>query len=310
MPGQREHRFDDHGAADQPADIDAGHGDQRQRRRFQGMHQQDARRLQALGACHRDVIFLQRRDHVGAQHAHQHRPFAERQRQRRQDKTAQIADGVFAERHIAGRRQPSELNRKQIDQQDRREERGNRQHAESATGHEAVEGAAAAHRAGNRERNADRKCGEFSQQHQLDRHRQAFTHGLQHGLPGSERTAEIALQHMTEPAQIAPPDRLVEPHVMAQRRHLVGRRLVAEDDVSEIARQQRGDQEGQQRDRNQHRHQIQEPSRDESEHRGPIPATYRIRRSPRHRSSAGLSAWRWRSRNRCSGRSRTRSPRD
>src|SRR5712675_1632178 len=45
--GQREHRLDNDGAADQPADIDAGDRHQRQRRRLQRMHEQDARRRQA-----------------------------------------------------------------------------------------------------------------------------------------------------------------------------------------------------------------------------------------------------------------------
>ena len=94
-PRQREDRFDDHRAADQAADIDAGDGDQGQRRRLQRMHEQDARRLQALGLGHRNVVFLQGRDHVGTQHAHDTRPFAERQRQRRQHEEAQIADRIF-----------------------------------------------------------------------------------------------------------------------------------------------------------------------------------------------------------------------
>src|SRR5882672_10949296 len=38
--GQREHRLDNDGAPDQPADINAGDGHQRQRRRLQRMHEQ------------------------------------------------------------------------------------------------------------------------------------------------------------------------------------------------------------------------------------------------------------------------------
>ena len=74
-------------------------------------------------------------------------------------------------------------------------------------------GAAAARRADDRQGYADRQRAELRQQHQLDRYRQALGDGLQHGLAGAERAAEIALQHIAEPAQIAPPDRLVQPHV-------------------------------------------------------------------------------------------------
>jgi hypothetical protein len=59
-----------------------------------------------------------------------------------------------------------------------------------------------------------------------------------HTVCPEERAAEIALQHVTEPAQVPPPQRLIEPHVMAQRGDLFRRRLVAEDHVSQIARQQ------------------------------------------------------------------------
>ncbi len=104
------------------------------------------------------------------------------------------------------------------------------------------------------------------QQHQLDRYRQPLGNRLQHRLPGAERAAEIALQHIAEPAQIAPPDRLIQPHVAPQRRHVLRRRLVTEDGVGKIARQQRRDGERQQRNRNQHRQQIEEPARDEERH--------------------------------------------
>ena len=138
-PRQRKDRFDDHRAADQSPDIDSGDRDQRQRRRFQRMHEQDARRLQSLGLGQRDIVFLQGRDHVGAQHAHDPRPFGQRQCQRRQHHEAQIAGRVFGERHVAGRRQPAQFDREQIDQQDRGQEGRHRQHAEGAAGHEAVE---------------------------------------------------------------------------------------------------------------------------------------------------------------------------
>src|SRR6476660_7251288 len=47
--GKGKNRLDDDGAANQPTDIDAGDRHQSQRRGFERMHEQDARRLQALG---------------------------------------------------------------------------------------------------------------------------------------------------------------------------------------------------------------------------------------------------------------------
>jgi hypothetical protein len=86
------------------------------------------------------------------------------------------------------------------------------------------------------------------------------------GTPGAERSAKITLQHVTEPAEIAQPDRLIEPHIVAQRLHLFRRRLIAKDHIGEIARQKRSNQECQQRHGEQNRHQIEQPSGDESQH--------------------------------------------
>ena len=157
MPGSAKIGLDDQRAADQPADIDAGHRHQGERGRLQRMDQQDARRPQALGLGHGDVVLLQGGDHVGAQHAHQHRPFGEGQRQRRQHEAAQVADGILGERHPAGGRQPVELDGEQVDQQDRHHEGRQRQLAEGEPGQEAVDRAAALHRAQDGERNADRR---------------------------------------------------------------------------------------------------------------------------------------------------------
>ena len=42
---------------------------------------------------------------------------------------------------------------------------------------------------------------DLGEEHQFDRNRQPFGHRLQHGLSGAERSAEIALQHMAQPAE-------------------------------------------------------------------------------------------------------------
>lgn len=272
------------------------------------MDEQDARGLQSLCFCQRDVVLLQGRDHVGAQYAHDARPFGERQRQRRQHEEAQIIERLLGERHVAGRGQPMQLDREQIDQQNRHQEGRHRQHGEGAAGHEAVERAARARGAGNRQRHADQEADELGHQHQFERDRNALGDRLQHGLPGAERAAEITLQHVAEPAQITPPQRLVEPHVTAQCGDILRRRLVTEDDIGEIARQQRGDQEGEQRDGKQYRQDGQQPPHDEVQHRVVIPARWSRRRSHRCRSLESPSAWCWTARSKCSGRSRTRSP--
>ena len=106
---------------------------------------------------------------------------------------------------------------------------------------------------------AIRSASDLGHHHQLERHRQAAERRPSTGLAGAERAAEVAVQDAPQPMQVAPPDRPIEPHLGAQRRHLLGRRLVAQHRVGEIARQQRGDQEGEQRDGEQDRQQVDEP---------------------------------------------------
>ena len=306
---QRKDRLDDQRAADQAADIDAGDRDQRQRRWFQACTNRMRDGLQALGLGDRDIVLLQGGDHVGAQHPHQHRPFGEGQGQRRQHEAAQVAERVFGERHVAGRRQPGAARR----QTDR------------SAGWPRGRSAATACRRPSPVMKRSNAPPLFAAQtmasgtpitspvisastiSSIDTGRRSAT-ACSTVCAGAERAAEIALQHVAEPAEVAPPDRQIEPHVVAQRRNVLRRRLIAEDHVGEIAGQQRGDQEGEQGDGKQDRQQIEQPSDDEAEHERSTPARRRRRRS-RRRTSWGCPSgapWRWRSR--CSGRSRTRSP--
>src|SRR3954447_11183571 len=58
--------LDDHGAADQRADVEAGDGEQREARGAQRVPPQDASGAEPLRTRHRDEVFLERGDHVAA----------------------------------------------------------------------------------------------------------------------------------------------------------------------------------------------------------------------------------------------------
>src|SRR5438128_2246025 len=64
-PGQREHLLDDHRAANEPAQVDAGQRDQRERRGTQRFAHQDVARRQTARFRSEDEILLQRGEHVG-----------------------------------------------------------------------------------------------------------------------------------------------------------------------------------------------------------------------------------------------------
>ena len=150
----------------------------------------------------------------------------------------------------------------------------------------------------------------LGKEHQFERHRQPLGDRLQHGLAGAERAAEIALQDVTEPARGnatrsagRAPCRGATPRPCPAS---PGRRGSRRRDRPAAARRS-GRSAAIRRPEPATGTAAFEP---QSRACPAIPSRRRIRRSRRHRSSAGLSIWRSRSRNRYSGRSRTRSPPD
>src|SRR3954447_18167043 len=106
---QSKYGLHDHRSANQPSDVDAGNGDERQRRRFQRMHKENARCSQPLCLCQGDKILLQGGDHIGAKHSHDSEPFREREGERGQHHEPQISNWIFLERHVTRRREPAKL---------------------------------------------------------------------------------------------------------------------------------------------------------------------------------------------------------
>ena len=83
-------------AADQRAEIEAEQRDESDQRGAQRMAQQDARFRQALGARRADVVFLQRLDDGGAQHAAVEADIEDRQRDPRDDQRQEPALRIVA----------------------------------------------------------------------------------------------------------------------------------------------------------------------------------------------------------------------
>src|SRR5581483_1178218 len=96
-------------AADERADVEASHSEQRQARRPQRVPPQDPGRAEALRPRHRDEVLLQCRDHVAAQQAHVDRDLADGEADRGERGLLDVADGVVPPRDPAGRLDPTEL---------------------------------------------------------------------------------------------------------------------------------------------------------------------------------------------------------
>ena len=202
IPGSAKIDLDDHRAADQAADIDAGDGDQGQRRGLQGVHEQDARRLQSLGpapsrcsppAGSRSCRSAARASAPAIRRAPASAPAARSSANCRPDlrRTARSrSPAASAARPRTDRSAGSPTRNVGTDSMPKAVPVMKRSNAPPLrTAQAMASGMPIA------------SAAELGQEHQLERYRQPFGDGLQHGLPGAERSAEIALQHMAEPAR-------------------------------------------------------------------------------------------------------------
>src|SRR5829696_5080725 len=116
--------LDDQRPADEVADGDADHGQERERRRAEGVAEEDVPRRHALRLGHADEVLLEGGHHVRAQQPHVDGHQAEGQGQRRQQHAAEVLTRVLAELRRVGGRQPVELEREEVDEQHPEDEVG------------------------------------------------------------------------------------------------------------------------------------------------------------------------------------------
>src|SRR5918994_3037750 len=126
-PRDAEEHLDDDSAGDQRADVEAGDGEQGERRWPQGVAPQDPPVGDALRPGHLDEVLLQGLDHVAAEQAHVDGHLAGGEREGRQDHPADVLAGVLAERHVAGWWEPLQPDAEVVGERQAEYEVGQRQ---------------------------------------------------------------------------------------------------------------------------------------------------------------------------------------
>ena len=125
--------------------------------------------------------------------------------------------------------------------------------------------AAAAQRRVDAHRDADASARKRRDERELERGREALRDQARHLGALAQRQAEFALRGVAEEVPELHEERLVEAELGAQLAHLLGRRVLAEqehDRIADVLEQQEGD-EG---DRDHHDHGLDQAAQDKGEH--------------------------------------------
>ena len=245
----------------------------------------DERLRDALGAGGAHVVLGQHLEDARARHPHDHRAQGQAQREARQQELLQRLHRLHPEQDEALRGKPVEIERRDEDQEDAEPEARDGQHEQDEHADPHRRGAAAADGGEDAERETGGQRDEQRDRRELERDGEGGHDLGQDGPPRHERAAEIPSQRLPQPLRVPHRQGPVDPeepaHLGEPRRIA---RLLAHQDVDDVARDQIEEQERQHRDAEEHGDEDEEPLAQEPEHREP---TTSARESARRRRRAG-----------------------
>src|SRR5690606_19667595 len=215
QPGDIEHRFGDHHAADQQRDAHAHHGGDRHGGVAQRVPQQDAGFAEPLGARGADEVLAHDLDDAGARDAGDQRHIDGGQRQGRQDQAVQERPEAARQRRVALHLEPVQLDGEGPDEHVGGDEDRHREAQHREAHHQAVEQAPLAPRGQDAERNGDDQREQQRQRRQAERGFETLAYQLADRHPGHERGADVALQQPAGPQEELLHQRLVQAHDLA-----------------------------------------------------------------------------------------------
>src|SRR6266536_5549048 len=154
-PGQGEHVLGDHCSADQRAELEAEHGDDRDEGVLEHVATDDARLRKPLGPRGTHVVLRERVEHARTQGARDHGGEGEAQSERGQDERAETGHHLLEGVDVAGEGEPAQLHPEEEDQEKGQEKVGHADAEERERRPEAVHGRVAPGRRENAERGGD-----------------------------------------------------------------------------------------------------------------------------------------------------------
>ena len=263
--GDREHRLDDDGAAEDADEHEPDDGHDRDRGVAQRVLEDDRAARDARRAQRADERPLHHVAHRVACLLGDHRERRDRERQHRQHEAARPLRRVLRERHVAGGREHLDRDGEPRDEDQPQQEVGDRQPHER----DRVDGAperAAAQRARDPERDADGRGRQRRQPDEPEARRDATVEQGRDRLRAEGRVAQVALGGMAQPLPVARRQRLIESERLAYLQVLLLRRLDAHERPGDVAGDQRNQQERRSRDDEQQRERERQTSADQSQH--------------------------------------------
>src|SRR5215813_11765494 len=250
----------DDGPADQHSSGDADHGDHGHQRVAERVLPRHHALGQALGPRGADVVLLQHLEHAGAADPRDERRLAEAQRKGGQHHVAEGGHGVREDRHVAGRRQPPEPHREEVDEVEAQPEAGDA-HAEERDGHEpAIPGRPAMGGGDGPRGHPDGHRDPEGAQHEDEGGLGALPEGPAHGTVEKVGLAQIAGEHPTVKTDELLPQGAVQAEGLARRLDLRRRGVGPEHDADRITRDQVNEQEDDGRDHGHHGQYREQPS--------------------------------------------------
>ena len=257
--GPVEHDFDDDRAAEQEAELQAHHRDDRDQRIAQAVLDDDRALGQALRARRADVVLLQDVDERRTRESRHDRGDRRAERQRGQD--------VVPPAVGADRRQPVQLHGEDLHQHHAERERRKRNAGDRQRHAQPVRPAIAPDRRDDADRHAEDDRPRHRGDRQPERRHESLADLDADGTLGAQRSAEVAVHDAGDEAQELLRQRLVEAQILAHQRDRFRRRVGAGGKARRIAGQQMDEQEGQRADQQQRRDQPEQALDDVLEHR-------------------------------------------
>src|SRR6266436_2624003 len=192
--GQGEHVLGDHRSADQRAELEAEHGDDRDEGVLEHVATDDARLREPLGPRGAHVVLRKRVEHARTQGARDHGGEGETQSERGEDERTQTGHHLLEGVDIAGDGEPAQLHPEEEDQEKGQEEVGHADAEERERRPEAVHGRVAPGRRENAEGGGDYEGDGHGQRGQLQARPEAPADVFDHRLAVADGAPEISVE--------------------------------------------------------------------------------------------------------------------
>ncbi len=232
--GDREDRFRNDQAPEEPGDNQAARRDDGNQGVFQRMAENDQPFFQSLRISGANVVGLKRFQQTAAHHPHENGRFTQAGGDDGQDHRGEISQGIIKKWNVTGCRHPAQLDGEQNNQHHAEPEMGNRHAAQGKQSARIIGQAARTHCGQDSGRNGDQGRDDKGAERQFDRGGQPLHDQLGNRGMVDERVAQIAVQDSGQPIEVLNREGLVQTQFSPESGHCFRGGFLAENDGCRI----------------------------------------------------------------------------